>query len=1016
MDSLRVRLMLLAALALLPLAGLVFYNAEMQRAEAAEQAENDALRLARICANNEQKAVDSADRMLGLVADIPAVKTLDAGACWGLFARVMGNEPGYANLGLLNSRGDLVASAKPVLMGGTPAEQRTFFKEALERDRFAVSDFELKPGRGGAVMMCGKPVLGENGEMAGVVFVEMDLGWMSDYSARLGLPAGATVSVLNRDGIILMRVPDPGQWIGTSALEAEVGRAIVQKRGAGTTHEEGLDHVRRLYAFTPLDPGHGLKDFVSAGIPDATAFSAARHSEHRQLLMLAVFAVVAFAAAWFGADILVLRGVRMLVRATQKVASGDLRTRSGPVHGGKEFRELATAFDTMASSIEQESQARDAAEQELERRVEQRTAELEEANRKLQQQVAERSRIEAELRFSNERLDLALKGTTDGIWDWDIVTGKVYFSPRWKEMIGYGPAEIGDTIKEWESRLHPDDRDRAVAAVDEYFSGKRAAFEIEHRLRHKDGSYRWILSRGVAVRDAAGKPVRMAGSHVDLTERRQAEQALRESESKLRVFITNVPAILFSIDRSGVITMAEGRGMQVMKFVKGGIVGHSVAELYGDIPGVVESVKRALAGESFSTAMQLQQLFFEVAYSPIRAEDGAVTGVIGVAHDITERHAAEQALEISERRTRLIVENAYDAYVAMDREGVIVDWNPQAERIFGWSRQEAIGQSLSETIIPQRFREQHLKGLVHYLQTGQGPLLNRRIEMPALHREGREFPVEMTISTMRIEENVIFSAFVHDISDRIRAKEELERAAAELRRSNSELEQFAYIASHDLQEPLRMVASYTQLLERRYAAQLDTTAREFIGYAVDGAKRMQQFITGLLQYSRVGTEAQILEPVSLQEAFDFALANLRIAIEESGAKVEARGLPLVQGDARQLTQLFQNLVGNALKFRKPGQAPLVEVWAEREGDFWRVTVRDNGIGLDPRFYERVFVIFQRLHSRDEYEGTGLGLAICKKIVERHGGRIWVESKEGEGASFSFTLPAAPDQSDETVQG
>jgi light-regulated signal transduction histidine kinase (bacteriophytochrome) len=196
------------------------------------------------------------------------------------------------------------------------------------------------------------------------------------------------------------------------------------------------------------------------------------------------------------------------------------------------------------------------------------------------------------------------------------------------------------------------------------------------------------------------------------------------------------------------------------------------------------------------------------------------------------------------------------------------------------------------------------------------------------------------------------------------------------------------------------------LLERRYAAELDEVAREFIGYAVDGAKRMQQFITGLLRYSRVGTEARELAAVNLEEVFATTIANLRIAIEESGAKVEAGPLPMVMGDARQLTQLFQNLIGNALKFRKPGEAPRVEVRAEREGDFWRLSVRDNGIGLDPRFAERVFTIFQRLHTREEYEGTGLGLAICKKIVERLRGRIWVESSEGEGAAFFFTLPAA----------
>ena len=223
------------------------------------------------------------------------------------------------------------------------------------------------------------------------------------------------------------------------------------------------------------------------------------------------------------------------------------------------------------ASLEKQSGEGDAAARELERRVEQLTAELEKANRYLQHEIAERARIEAELCIKKERLDLA--GITDGLWDWDLATGRICFSPRWKEMLGCEHDEIGDTFKEWETRLHPDDRNRALATIHDYLTGKSVAFALEHRLRHKDGSYRWILSRGVAVRDGLGKPLRMAGSSVDLTERRHAEQALMESESKLRALITNVPAILFSIDRNGVIAMAEGLGMEVLKFIKGGSSG-----------------------------------------------------------------------------------------------------------------------------------------------------------------------------------------------------------------------------------------------------------------------------------------------------------------------------------------------------------------------------------------------------------------------------------------------------------
>jgi light-regulated signal transduction histidine kinase (bacteriophytochrome) len=244
------------------------------------------------------------------------------------------------------------------------------------------------------------------------------------------------------------------------------------------------------------------------------------------------------------------------------------------------------------------------------------------------------------------------------------------------------------------------------------------------------------------------------------------------------------------------------------------------------------------------------------------------------------------------------------------------------------------------------------------------------------------------------------------------AHDRLADQAEELRRSNRDLEQFAYVASHDLQEPLRKVASFTQLLQKRYGGQMDERADQYIAFAVDGAKRMQQLIQDLLGFSRVGRLGGELADVPLDAALADALGNLENLVEDTGAVVTHDELPVVRGERPLLVQLLQNLVGNAIKFRDPERPPVVRISARRVGDSWELECRDNGIGIDPQYAERVFVIFQRLHPKDLYEGTGIGLALCKKIVEYHGGRIWLGEPDGPGTSVRWTLPAVDEPADD----
>jgi light-regulated signal transduction histidine kinase (bacteriophytochrome) len=273
-------------------------------------------------------------------------------------------------------------------------------------------------------------------------------------------------------------------------------------------------------------------------------------------------------------------------------------------------------------------------------------------------------------------------------------------------------------------------------------------------------------------------------------------------------------------------------------------------------------------------------------------------------------------------------------------------------------------------------------------------------------KDGTEFPIEVGLSYVNTPDGPLAFGMISDISERKRAASELERINEELRRSNTEMEQFAHVASHDLQEPLRMVTSYLQLIEHRYSAHLDAAGKEFIGFAVDGAKRMKALIAGLLDLSRAGTGVATLSAVAVDSVLQNALDNLKTVIDESGARVTAGTLPSVIADPVLLTQVFQNLIGNAIKFQKLA-APLVHISAQRQAGEWVFSINDNGIGIDPRHFDKIFKIFERLHSSEEFAGSGIGLAVTRKIVERHGGKIWVESQPGTGSTFYFSIAAEP---------
>ena len=376
---------------------------------------------------------------------------------------------------------------------------------------------------------------------------------------------------------------------------------------------------------------------------------------------------------------------------------------------------------------------------------------------------------------------------------------------------------------------------------------------------------------------------------------------------------------------------------------------------------------------------------------------GGKTTEMAVFRDITEQKQAEDSLRESEMRYSTIVEGGNDCIIIV-KDLKIVFSNKKLSDLFGYKIEELQGLDLLKVVSKKHI----LMAVDRYRRRMAGKDVPSTYEIEIFHKEGYAIPVEISNSRIEYRGGPADVIFMRDITDRKQVEDKLKETLDDLGRSNKDLEQFAYVASHDLQEPLRMVGSYVQLLSRRYSGKLDSDADEFIDYAVDGAKRMQGMINDLLTYSRVGTKGKPFEPTDCEIILDQALTNLSMAISESSAVVTHDPLPTVPADDTQLVQLFQNLLGNAIKYMGK-ETPNIHVFAERKLNNWVFSVKDNGIGIDPNYWGYVFNIFRRLHDK-EHSGTGIGLAVCKRIVERHGGRIWVESELGKGSTFYFTIP------------
>lgn len=544
-------------------------------------------------------------------------------------------------------------------------------------------------------------------------------------------------------------------------------------------------------------------------------------------------------------------------------------------------------------------------------------------------------------------------------------------------------------------------------------AAEKGTYETEGRRVRKDGTVFWASVVLTRLCDQRGKIIGFTRITRDITAKKQAEERLKRKEERFRSAVEASPNALIMIDERGQMILVNRQAEKLFGYSRDELLGRTVEMLvperfrsrhsfYRRDFFASPSVRHMGAGrELFGLRKDGSEVAIEIGLNPIDTKDGLI--VLSSIIDITARKSSEQ-------KFRLAVEASPNAMVMVNHEGTIVLANSQAERLFGYGRSELLGANV-EMLVPGQFRARHPKYREEFLEHPRARPMGAGRDLYGLRKDGTQIPVEIGLNPIEMEDGIYVLSSIVDITERKRAEEalrryseELKQSNEELRKSNEELEQYAYVAAHDLQEPLRNISNYLDLLKLEASGKLSDEEAGYFNVAVEGSIRAQELIRDLLRYAKIGAEEKEFVRTAMDLVLKRVLENLRVAIADAGAEITSGPLPVIYADRSHMQQLLQNLISNALKYRS--SEPLtIRVEAEELEDSWLFSVSDNGIGIDPRYYGKIFKIFQRLHNRNKYSGTGIGLTVCKKIVETHKGKIWVEAGPGgKGTTFRFSIP------------
>ncbi len=625
-------------------------------------------------------------------------------------------------------------------------------------------------------------------------------------------------------------------------------------------------------------------------------------------------------------------------------------------------------------------------------------------------EITEQKLVEFELKQSEERYEIAVQGANDGLWDWNLLNNEVYFSPRWKSMLGYQEHEIINNLDTFTKLLHPDTVKQVFAVVNDYIAGNIKSYELELQLLHKKGYYHWVLARGAVLRDQKGKAYRFAGSHTDIMDRKFQEVALRSSEAKFRAMNDASPLGVFVTDTKGECVYTNLAYQKISGFAPEQLLGSGWLKAVH--PDDAEQVKKnwytaTLNKEKFESIHRFVKPNGTSVWTSVKAaemvDNNKLIGFVGTVDDLTQMKNAEEKII----QSAYMINNATDAIIASDLNWIINSYNNAAQKIYGFEPEEVIGKIAEDILITDFVGSSKREFLLSIKYKGfwSGEVLQKR-------KDGSQVPILSSLSINRDNEgNAIgYLAVNRDISERKKREViigklnvELEQNLMELELTNRELESFSYTISHDLRAPLRAIDGFTQILKEDYIVKLDDEAQRLMDVVMSNAKKMGNLIDDLLHFSRLSKQEVVKTEVNMYKIVENIISDFKNSQLPLHVSFQVKKIPNAKADLSTIKQVWVNLVSNAIKYSKTKSQSKIEIGYKENATEIIYFIKDNGVGFNMRYYDKLFGVFQRLHS-GEFEGTGVGLAIVQRIIQKNGGKVWAEAEVNEGATFYFSLP------------